>query len=84
MILEEIGNHVSPTQAIAAVWLAVGFFAGKAALIGAEWAWCSLTRRDIRPCRCRHCASVRLAVNLADERRGAAVIPFNPRKRAAA
>jgi hypothetical protein len=77
VIIDEIGNHVSPVQAFAAVWLFAGFFAGKALRVGTELMWCSITGRDIRPCKCRHCRSVRMAAGLAHTRQGLAeVIPF--------
>lgn len=76
MILNEIGNHVSPAQALAAVVVTAGFFAGKTAHLGAEWAWCSLTGRQIRPCGCRHCRSVRHAASLPRQQDLAQVIPF--------
>jgi hypothetical protein len=79
MILDEIGAHVSPAQAIAAMWLFAGFFAGKAIRVGAELVWCSFTGRQLRPCGCRHCVSVRLAANRPrpQHNHGAAnVIPF--------
>jgi hypothetical protein len=83
MILEEIGNHVSPAQAIAALWLFAGFFTGNAIRVGAELAWCSLTGRRIRPCACRHCVSVRMAAAREPRERAAEVIPF-PLSRGAA
>jgi hypothetical protein len=65
------------------MWLFAGFFTGKAVRVGAELAWCALTGRDLRPCACRHCVSVRLAVNRPRPHshwsHGAAnVIPFPP------
>lgn len=68
MIIEEISNHVSPAQAIAAAWLFTGFVACKAAQLGAEWAWCSLTGREVRPCGCQHCVNMRMAAELSRAR----------------